>query len=431
MKSVIEWINRNVTGTGLPLLLFFAGTVMLVLLGRYLLNLAALKKSLAENKSSKSSFSALCLALAGTLGVGNITGTAAAIAAGGAGAVFWMWVCAIVSSFLKYSETLLALRYKETRRDGSVHGGAFQYIKNGLGSPFFATVFAVVCIITSVTMGNMTQVRAAADGIGFIPDKLLGVIFFFSVLFITIGGGERIAAFGVRAVPPLCIVYAMCAFAVIIANADKIGDVTKTIISEAFTPIAGASGIMGYLCSPALRLGITRGIMSSEAGCGSAPMAHARASDADPVRQGIFGIIEVACDTLLLCTLTAYTILLSDVPLTGEATAIALNAFSSVFGRPIRILLGISIFFFALAAVSCWSFYAEESLSNLGAGKKTITLYEVIFAVFSFTGCVVSEDIVWELSDLFVSLMALVNITALILLLPEVIRVTRGFFKKD
>lgn len=429
--SVIKWLNRNIAGPGLPILLFTAGTLMLALLLRYLFDLRAIKSSISEKQSSKSSFSALCLALAGTLGVGNITGTTAAIASGGAGAVFWMWVCAVVSSVLKYSETVLAIKYRERWADGSVHGGAYQYIKKGLGSPFLATVFAAVCILTSITMGNMTQVKAASDGIEFVPSHILGLIFFVLVLFITLGGGKRISSFSVRAVPPLCLVYALCALSVIVTNVDRIGDVTKAIFSEAFTPAAGASGILGYLCAPALRLGITRGIMSSEAGCGSAPMAHARAETENPVRQGVFGIVEVACDTLLLCTLTAYTVLLSDVPLTGEATEIALSAFSSVLGRPVRILLGISIFFFALAAVSCWSFYAQESLFDLGAGKKTVTVYGITFAFFSFMGCVVSESLVWELSDLSVALMALINIIALTLLSSEVVSVTKSVLKKN
>lgn len=431
VTEILERINASVTGKGLPIMLFTVGSVMLVLLCRYLFDPRFIKKNLFARNSSESSLSSLCLALAGTLGVGNITGTAAAIAAGGVGAVFWMWVCAAVSSVLKYSETLLAVRYRVPRPDGGVRGGAFQYVKNGLGSPFFAALFAVVCILTSVTMGNMTQVRAAADGVKFIPSKLLGVIFFITVLAITAGGGKRISAFSVKVVPPLCLFYALCSITVIAANAEKIGEVTKTIISEAFTPLSGVSGVMGYLCSPALRLGITRGIMSSEAGCGSAPMAHARAENAEPVRQGLFGITEVICDTLVLCTLTAYTILLSGVPLTGEATDIALDAFSSVLGGSARVLLGISIFFFALAAVSCWSFYAQESLLNLGAGKRVMTAYGVIFAFFSFAGCVVSEALVWELSDIFVSVMAIVNMTALVLLSPEIMRVTKEAAEKD
>ncbi len=425
MKNVIKWVNQNITGPGLPILLFIAGSFLFVSLCRYLFNVHAIRKSFSEKETNKSSFSSLCLALAGTLGVGNITGTAAAIAVGGAGAVFWMWVCAIISSVLKYSETVLAMKYRETRADGTVHGGAYQYIKNGLESPFLAVLFSVICLITSLTMGNMTQVRAAADGARFLPNVILGVIFFITVLLITLGGGKRISSFSVKVVPPLCLVYAVCAIMVIIMNVDKIGDVTKTIITDAFTPTAGVSGIMGFLCSPALRLGITRGIMSSEAGCGSAPMAHARAETENPVRQGLFGMIEVVCDTLILCTLTAYTVLLSGVPLSGEATDIALNAFSSVLGEPVRVILGISIFFFALAAVSCWAFYGQESLLNLGASRKLVRAYGLIFAVFSFVGCVISENSLWELSDLSVSLMALINITALLLLAPEIIKITK------
>ncbi len=431
MNSTVKWINEYVTGLGLPILLCVAGIFLFSALGRYIFSPKAFKKLFSGDQSSKSSFSALCLALAGTLGVGNITGTAAAIAVGGAGAVFWMWVCAIISSVLKYSETVLAIAYRQKTSDGKHRGGAYQYIKNGLGSPFLAIIFSVICLITSVTMGNMTQVRAASNAIDFLPNSVLGAVFFVTVLLITLGGGKRISAFSVKVVPPLCLVYSLSALAVIIMNADKLGAVTALIVSEAFTPRAGGVGIAAYLCFPALRLGITRGIMSSEAGCGSAPTAHAQAETDDPVRQGLFGMIEVVCDTLILCTLTAYAVLLSGVPLSGEATDIALSAFSSVLGEPIRALLGIAIFFFALAAVSCWAFYGQESLINLGLGKRALSIYGIIYAFFAFAGCVIPESSLWELSDLSVALMALINITVLLLLSPCIIKITKRSFSKS
>lgn len=428
MESTLKWINEYVTGLGLPILLAVAGIFLFSSLGKYIFSPKAIKKLFSGDKSS---FSALCLALAGTLGVGNITGTAAAIAIGGAGAVFWMWVCAIISSVLKYSETVLAIAYREKTPNGNYRGGAYHYIKNGLGSPFLAIIFSSVCLITSLTMGNMTQVRAAADAISFLPNPVLGVTFFVTVLLITLGGGKRISAFSVKVVPPLCLVYSLSALAVITMNADRLGEVTALILTEAFTPRAGSVGIAAYLCFPALRLGITRGIMSSEAGCGSAPTAHAQASTNDPVRQGIFGMLEVICDTLVLCTLTAYAVLLSGVPLSGDATDIALNAFSSVLGEPVRILLGIAIFFFSLAAVSCWAFYGQESLINLGSGKRALRFYGIIYAFFAFAGCVIPESSLWELSDLSVALMALINITVLLLLSPHVIKITKHSLSKS
>lgn len=430
MNLAVKFINEYVTGLGLPILLFVAGIFLFSALGRYIFSPKAFRKLFSGDKSSKSSFSALCLALAGTLGVGNITGTAAAIAVGGAGAVFWMWVCAVISSVLKYSETVLAIAYREKTANGTYRGGAYHYIKNGLKSPFCAIIFSVVCLITSLTMGNMTQVRAASDAIDFLPNAALGVVFFITVLTITLGGGKRISAFSVKVVPPLCLVYSLSALAVIVMNADKLGEVTSLILSEAFTPRAGGVGIAAYLCFPALRLGITRGIMSSEAGCGSAPTAHAQAETDDPVRQGLFGMIEVICDTLVLCTLTAYAVLLSGVPLSGEATDVALNAFSAVLGEPIRVLLGIAIFFFALAAVSCWAFYGQESLINLGAGKRTLSVYGIIYAFFAFAGCVIPETSLWELSDLSVAIMALINITVLLLLSPCIIKETKKSLSK-
>ena len=391
------------------------------------------KKSYNENKSSVSPFSSLCLALAGTLGVGNISGVTAAIMAGGAGTIFWIWVCAAVSSVLKFAETVLALYFRQKDSSGSFHGGAHMYIKNGLNAPKTAVFFCVMCIITSFTMGSITQTKAAADGVFLsvkIPPVICGAIFFFTVLYLCFGGEKKISSFTLKIVPPLCLAYVILSVAVIFIFRHNIPYIISVIFSEAFTFRAGTFGILGFFCTPAMRYGLTRGIMSNEAGCGTAPIAHAKADTDSPVRQGFFGIAEVICDTLILCTLTAFVVLLSNTPLSGSSTEVAINSFASALGEPIKIFLGISIFLFALGSVAGWAFYGEESAKALGFGKKSLVIYGVLFAFSAFAGCIMPENTVWELADLSIAVMATVNTVAVLLLSPTVIKLTKDFCKK-
>ncbi len=424
LKTVISLI----CGSFLPALLFFSGLFFFFRIGRYLfsakiIRLALGKKAQRRNPEIKySGFSSLCLALAGTLGVGNITGIASALLLGGAGCIFWLWVCGIVSAVLKFAETLLAMRYQTRLPDNTLHGGGFYYIKNGLNAPKFAALFSVFCIISSFFTGNIAQVRSACDGLVHtvnLPSPTVAIIFASAVLFITLSGGKAVLKFTTFAIPILCIIYIIMSGYVIWVRRESIADVTALIFRDAFTFRAGVGGAIGFLTSQAVRYGICRGIMSNEAGCGTAPIAHAGTYGVSSVRQAYMGVLEVFCDTLLLCTLTAYAVLLSGVPLDGSAYGIAISAFESVLGQSARYLLGISMFFFALASVAGWSHYGKESILSLGGGKRIIRFYYVIFAVFAFAGCFIPENIIWELSDLTISTMAILNVTALLLLEKE------------
>ena len=425
-------ISEFISGAFLPLTLFFTGIYFFVFLSKHIFSPFKIYRALKNRNDSSLSVSSLWLALGGTLGVGNITGVCAAIAVGGAGTVFWIWVCAILSSVIKYAETVLAVHFREKDENGQNFGGAFSYIKNALNSPRLAVLFAILCIITSFTMGNITQVRSAADASYFafdVPNPVFSFVFFVLVLVICSGGGKLITAFTGLTVPFLCVFYVVISLIVIVAFRDNIPEVTSRIFREAFTPRAEASGIAAFLCSPALRLGITRGIMSNEAGCGTAPIAYAAGDSSDACGSGLLGIVEVLCDTLILCTLTAYAVLLSETAFYDASVLTAYSAFSSFFGNGVRYLLGFSIFMFALAAVSAWGFYGRSALKFLGMKSPANAIYCFFFAFSSFVSVFIPEAVCWTIADISISLMAVINIFALFRLFPTVKALTKDYFR--
>jgi len=425
-------ITELISGAFLPVVLFFTGIYFFICISKYVFSPTRVLKSLRSNTTeSPLSISSLWLALGGTLGVGNITGVCAAIAVGGAGTVFWIWVCAILSSVIKYTETVLAVHYRENKGQTRI-GGPFYYIQTALRSPKIASFFAIVCLITSITMGNITQAKAASDAVYYafeIPKPILSLIFSFLILIICSGGGKLITAFTNFSVPILCLSYVILSSAVIFVFRENIPVVTQSIFREAFTPRAELSGIAAFLCTPALRLGITRGIMSNEAGCGTAPIAYAAGNSDDACGTGLLGIAEVLCDTLLLCTLTAYAVLLSGVTLGDYSVVIAYSAFSSALGNGVKYILGASIFLFALAAVSAWGFYGRAALAFLGTKRSLYTVYCVIFSASSFFSVFLQESLCWTLADISISIMAIINTVALFLLFPTVKELTAKYFK--
>lgn len=377
------------------------------------------KASKTDAKNIRSPFGSLCLALAGTLGVGNISGVASAIAVGGAGAVFWMWISALFCSALKYAEVVLAVRYRKRTADGGYTGGAHLYIKDGLGAGGLASVFCIFCVFSSFTIGNVTQVNAAAQGLRFAIGMDEGICGFICLALILIfcRSGSSIYAFTLRLIPFLCLGYIGLSLAVIFTNIGQVGVAFLNIISSAFTPQAGAGGIVGVLCGRAVRIGITRGVLSNEAGCGTAPIAHASAEARSPSAQGILGIIEVLFDTLFLCTLTAFVILISDIPLgNGMSTVSAISAFSTALGEWVRLPLAVSMLLFAIASAVGWNYYGRVSLAHLGAGRTSLAVYCFSYAVCAFFGAGVFEGIIWTLSDISIYMMSLINTFAVLVL---------------
>ena len=416
--NLLDKAAETVCGALLPALLFISGAVIFISLSGYLL-----RPRFYRNNFKNGSLSSLWLALGGTLGVGNICGVCAAIYTGGAGCVFWIWVCAFISAATKYAETVLAVKYRKKRSDGTFRGGAPYYISEGLGMKRTASLFAVLCIVTAFTMGNATQIRAASEFnlLSFGMDKWLSaVIFATALLSLTLGKGRLIGAFTSHAVPFLCIGYSLLCAASLFIFRENIPHLTKAIINEAFTPRAGACGLTAYLSSPAVRLGITRGVMSNEAGCGTAPFAYAENGQADARSCGLLGIVEVLIDTLLLCTLTAYAVLLPQIPLSESSAISVINAFSAVIGRAAAPFLSVAISLFAVASASAWSFYAMRSAEFLGAKKGFHIIFPILYSMTAFFSCFSGEGVLWLVSDLTVALMAIINMTAVTLMIGKV-----------
>ena len=419
----------GILGNVSVLFLFFSGAVLTVVLLANAIKGKGKKEEIYKDTehvqiTKRSPFGSLCLALAGTLGVGNISGVAAAISVGGAGAVFWMWVSALLCSALKYAEVFLAVRFRKRNPDGTYEGGAHLYIKNGLGLGTLASVFCLLCVFSSYTVGNITQVNAAAQSLRFslgLNEYVCGA-FCLLLILIFCRSGSAIYSFTLRLIPFLCLGYIVLSFAVIFKKWEMLGTALGLIFDSAFTPRAGMGGVLGTLCGKAVKIGITRGVLSNEAGCGTAPMAHASAEARSPSAQGILGVIEVLFDTLFLCSLTALVILISETPLkSGLSTVNAITAFSTVLGEWVAIPLSAAMLLFAIASAVGWNYYGRVSLSYLGAGRGTVGIYCISYAVCAFFGAGFPEGVIWSLSDVSIYLMSLIN-TASVLLLARFLK---------
>lgn len=437
MADTLKAITAMLGGS-VPIFLLMCGAFLTVRLLRYMPSvmrsvIPTLKRQ-KKGKGERTPLGAFCLALAGTLGVGNISGVAAAIASGGAGAIFWMWVSSLFCAILKYAETVLAVCYRRRGSDGVYVGGAHIYISEGLRAPFLGVLFCILCTFSSFTTGNITQVKAAAESVRAVfgvPEYVCGAIVFFLIL-IFCRSGSAIYRFTLGLIPILCGGYVLLCISVIMKFHEGLPAVTAMIFSEALTLRAGIGGVLGFIFGRSVRLGITRGVMSNEAGCGTAPIAHASSETEYPAIQGALGIIEVLFDTLVLCTLTAYVILLSGVDTAGEGSAvIAVKAFTSSLGAAIGAPLAISMLLFALGAAASWSYYGRVSLSALGADARALAVYNLSYAICAFFGTMLPEGVIWWLSDISIYLMAALNSLAVICLSSKVSRATAEHCKKS
>lgn len=372
-----------------------------------------------QGKDAPSPFRAASVALAGTIGVGNIAGVSLALLVGGAGAVFWMWVCAAAAMLLKYAEVTLSNSLRESDSKGSFRGGT-PYTMRALGKHRTAAVFAVLCLVYSVTVGGMVQANAIADclldGLG-LPLWVSGAILLVITLPIARGGGRRISSFTVRLVPLMCVLYVVATLAVIFAHAGNLPAAFGAILSDAFTPTAAGGGALAFLNTRALRTGVARGLMSNEGGCGTAPLAHAESASTDSARQGLFGILEVFVDTVLICTLTALAILCAFPVLPNGVGGMGLVRLSlaTVFGPFAVPLLCLSLFFFAYATILSAAFYAEKCLAFFGLGVPVCRKAAVFFCFLLPVGATVSVGLIWGLCDALLAAMTFFNLPILLL----------------
>ncbi len=413
--NIITNLNKLILSPVMFAVLFICGAVLLIRLRGFPFTSPIKVLKGLKNGDILSSFKAMTLALAGTLGVGNIVGVATAIHMGGAGAVFWMLVSALVAMVIKYAEIYLAVLYRKNGRGGSAY-----YIRDGLGKPILAALFSILCIIASFTVGNMIQVNAVAlsfESEFALNPFITGVMIALLSFLVIYKGVESISAFTLRMIPLLSIGFIIVSIWVIAANRTLVPSVIKQIFTEAFKADSAAGGIIGFFTSNAVRYGVMRGIGSNEAGCGTAPTAHATAKTELPEKQALWGIFEVFVDTVLLCTLTALVILIypNNIP-KYDGMVLAIKSYEGYFGEVAGYILAIAVFFFALSTVICWSYYAVESIHYFTKKEIYKKAYIVVYCLFCIVGAVSSLGAVWELSDVTIALMTVINCTALIYL---------------
>lgn len=387
-------------------------------------------------------FEAVTTALAGTVGTGNIAGVTGAVFVGGPGAVFWMWVSAFFGMCTKYAEIILAMKYRETDAEGVHKGGPMYYIENGMGKAWkpLAVIFALLGGLASFGIGNIAQsseIAGAMNGLLGLPAMATGVILAIVVAFVVIGGAKRIGQVTSYVVPFMAMFYIAAGIGVIALRITDVPAAFATIVREAFSFEAVVGGGTGYVIMTAIRQGFARGVFSNEAGLGSAPIAHAASATKEPGDQAIWGVFEVFIDTIIICTITGLTVVLSGVLNTPEGLdafaskgAAAVSAFNSVLpGTLGGTIIQISLVFFALSTILSWSYYGERCWGYISNNNKVVTLvYKVIFIGFCIVGATGSGTLMWDISDTLNGLMAIPNLIALLALSGVVAVETKKYF---
>ncbi len=396
------------------------------------------------DKTNISPFRAVTTALAGTVGTGNIAGVTGALFAGGAGAVFWMWVSAFFGMCTKYAEILLAVKFRHTNENGRYSGGPMYYITKGLGKNmrWLACVFAIFGAAASFGIGNIAQsaeIAGAASSLFGVKPVFVGILLAVAVSFVIIGGIGRIGAVTVYLVPFMAAFYILACTVAIALRVDEVPIALEKIFREAFSFKSACGGALGCGIAHAVRQGVSRGVFSNEAGLGSAPMAHAASSAKEPVEQALWGVFEVFADTIVICTVTALVIMLSGVlnakggmDTFGSGTEAAAFAFDTLLpGKIGGKVIKISVLLFAFSSILGWSHYGISCIDFITEGSGTArVLYKAAFALSCIAGAAGSGKLMWEISDTLNGLMALPNLAALIFLSGIVKKETKKYFDK-
>ena len=459
VEKVNDAVNGVVWGWPALILLAFVGVLMTVLtkffqishIGHWFKNtIGAIfgDKNVTKHTSDKSisQFQSLCTALAATVGTGNIAGVASAIATGGPGAVFWMWIIAFFGMMTNYSENVLGILYRIKNDKDEWSGGPMYYLKNGLGAKkgckqigaILAVLFCCFCLLASFGIGNMTQVNTIATNMldAFsIPKFVTGIAVLILVGLVVVGGLKRIAAVTEKIVPAMVIIYILGTIIICLMHISSMGAVFVSIFKGAFGLKAVGGGIVGSGVKLAVQMGMKRGVFSNEAGLGSSVMVHSNSNVKEPVRQGMWGIFEVFADTIVVCTLTALSVLSSgliDLE-TGKVVDSVTNtgslvgqAFGATFGQIGTGFVAIALLLFAFSTVLGWSHYGTKAFEYLFGTKSTI-VYKVIFVLAVFGGAVMGENLAWDLSDTFNGLMMIPNLIGVLVLSPLVYKCTKNY----
>lgn len=392
------------------------------------------RKDAREVEGAVTPFQAVTSAMAATIGVGNIAGVATAIALGGPGAIFWMWMVALVGMATKMAEATLGLKYRHVAEDGRVSGGVFYYIEKGLGPhwKWLGLLYAFFAGIAAFGIGNMVQSNtlAASMQTGFdVPPWITGIIVVVLVGAVTLGGIRRIARTAEMVVPVMAIAFAVGSLGILAVHISAVPDAFGLIFYHAFHPASAVGGFAGASVAAAVQYGIARGIFSNEAGLGSASIVHAQARN-KPFRQGFWGVWEVFIDTLVVCTLTALVILVTGVMETGETGAeLTALAFSTGLPGPGGYIVLVAIIFFAYTTMLTWNFYGEKSWEYL-FGRRVILPYRLVFLAFLYVGAIGGLELIWDVADTLNGLMAAPNLIALLLLGGVMAREKAKYFQE-
>ena len=387
-------------------------------------------------------FQAVCTALAATVGTGNIAGVAGAIAIGGPGAVFWMWCSALLGMCTKFVEVTLAVRFREKNREGDWVGGPMYYIKNGLPKKwhFLAVLYAILGMLTVFGTGNATQVNAIITAVDTAIlnfhqmgarqmaslNLVIGILIALTVALVLVGGLKRIGNVAEKLVPFMALVYVLMALGVLVLNLNRVPEVLASIVKGAFSPSAVTGGAVGsmFLC---MKKGVSRGIFSNEAGLGTGSIAHAASDVDDPIRQGYFGIFEVFADTIIICSMTAFVILVSGEHITYGAAAgaeLTIGGFTAVYGSWASLLAAVAMCCFAFSTIIGWGLYGTRCLEFL-VGSKANRGFMIVYSFVAIIGATVDLGLLWDLSETFNGMMVIPNLIALFLLSGTVAKMVR------
>ena len=403
------------------------------------------KQDSKDHGANISPFQAVTTALAGTVGTGNISGVTGAIFTGGAGAVFWMWVAAFFGMITKYAEILLAMKYRIKDDNGVYHGGPMYYIENGIGKnwKWLAVIFCLLGGFASFGIGNIAQsseISGALTDLFKLPPLASGILIAVVVALVTLGGIKRIGKVTSLLVPFMSIFYIVAGIILILMRITHIPAVFGQIFAGAFSFKSVGGGLFGYTIMMAMKQGFARGVFSNEAGLGSAPIAHAASSTEEPCEQAIWGVFEVFIDTIVICSITAFAVLLSGIldaegglsayASKGAAAAAAFNTIlpGTLGGK----IIELSLLFFALSTILSWAYYGENCWGYLTKNNKTfILVYKIIFALVCIVGAMGSGTLMWDIADTLNGLMAIPNLIALLMLSGVVAKVTKDYFSKN
>ena len=460
MLELIKNINGAVNSFiwGVPAMICIIGVGLYLSIGTRFIQIRkfpyAIKTTIGRIFSKKDSsdgtmtpFQAVCTALAATVGTGNIAGVAGAIAIGGPGAVFWMWISAFLGMCTKFSEVTLAVHFRERNAHGDYVGGPMYYIKNGLSKNWhwLAVLFSVFGILTVFGTGNATQVNTITTAINtallnyhlISPDSVktvnlvLGIAIAIIVGLVLLGGVKRIGKVTEKLVPFMAVLYIGLSLGVVLFNIEKVPSVFASIIHGAFNPSAVTGGLVGSFFL-SMKKGVSRGIFSNEAGLGTGSIAHACADTNEPVKQGLFGIFEVFADTIVICTLTALVILVSGVSVpygTDAGAELTISGFTATYGNWVSVFTAVAMCCFAFSTIIGWGLYGARCIEFLFS-VKVLRPFMIVYSLIAILGATMDLGLLWSIAETFNGLMAIPNLIALFLLSGTVVKLVKEYFHK-